>query len=42
MADEILVDLTKSGSGVDYADAIRNAIYREIEGVRIPFAAPQT
>lgn len=42
IGDEILVDLMKSGCGVDYADAIRDAVYREIEGVRIPFASPQT
>jgi len=42
VADEILVDLMKSGCGVDYADAIRDAVYREVEGVRIPFASPQT
>jgi hypothetical protein len=42
VADEILVDLMKSGCGVDYADAIRDAVYREIEGVRIPFASPRT
>ena len=42
VADEILVDLMKSGCGVDYADAIRDAVYWEIEGVRIPFASPRT
>ena len=42
VADEIMVDLMKSGCGVNYADAIRDAVYREIEGVRIPFASPQT
>ena len=42
VGDEILVDLMKSGCGVDYADAVRDAVWREIEGVRIPFASPQT
>jgi hypothetical protein len=42
VADEILVDLMKSGCGVDYATAIQDAVYREIEGVRIPFASPLT
>lgn len=42
VADEILVDLMKSGGGVDYADAIRDVVFREIEGVRIPFASPLT
>ena len=42
VADEILVDLMKSGCGVDYAEAIKDAVVREINGVRIPFASPQT
>jgi hypothetical protein len=42
VADEILVDLMKSGCGVDYADAIRDAVWREIQGVKIPFASPET
>jgi len=42
VADEIMVDLMKSGCGVSYADAIQDAVYREIEGVRIPFASPWT
>ena len=42
VADEIVVDLMKSGCGVDYSDAIRDALWRNIEGVRIPFASPQT
>jgi hypothetical protein len=42
VADEILVDLIKSGCGVDYAEASRDAVHREINGVRIPFASPLT
>ena len=42
VADEILVDLMKSGCGVDYAEAIKDVVYREIEGVKIPFASPMT
>jgi hypothetical protein len=42
VGDEILVDLMKSGCGVDYAQAIQDAIHREINGVRIPFASPLT
>jgi hypothetical protein len=42
VGDEILVDLIKSGCGVDYAEAIKDAEFSEIEGVRIPFASPQT
>lgn len=42
VADEILVDLMKSGCGVDYAGAIKDAVWHEIEGVKIPFASPAT
>jgi len=41
VADEIVVDLMKSGCGVDYAEAIRDVVYREVDGVRIPFASPK-
>lgn len=36
VGDEILVELIKSGCGVDYAE------FSEIDGVRIPFASPRT
>ena len=42
VGDEIVVDLMKSGCGVDYAQAIQDAIHREINGVLIPFASPRT
>jgi hypothetical protein len=42
VGDEITVDLMKSGCGVDYAQAIEDAVHREVEGVRIPFASPRT
>ena len=42
VGDEILVDLMKSGCGVTYADAIKDALVFDIEGVPIPFASPQT
>ncbi len=42
VADEILVDLMKSGCGVTYADAIQDAVWSEIDGVRIPFASKST
>ena len=35
VGDEILVDLMKSGCGVDYAEAIKDVQFHEIEGVRI-------
>lgn len=42
VGDEILVDLMKTGCGVGYAEAIKDAVWREIEGVKIPFASPAT
>ncbi len=42
VADEILVDLMKSGCGVTYADAAKDAMLVDINGVRVPFASPQT
>jgi hypothetical protein len=42
VGDEILVDLMRSGCGVDYAEAARTAVVREIDGVPVPFASPQT
>ena len=32
----------KSSCGVDYAEAIKDAEFSEIDGVRVPFASPQT
>jgi hypothetical protein len=42
VGDEVLVDLMRSGCGVTYAEAIRDAIFFEINGVRVPFASPKT
>jgi hypothetical protein len=42
VADEFLVDLMKSGCGVMYAEACRDAAWQEVQGIRIPFASPQT
>src|SRR2546426_2832781 len=42
IGDEVLVDLMKSGCGVAYAEAIRDAIFFDINGTRIPFASPKT
>lgn len=42
VADEFVVDLMKSGCGVDYATAINDAVWREVLGVRIPFASKTT
>ena len=42
VADEFVVDLMKSGCGVDYATAVKDAVWREVLGVRIPFASKAT
>jgi hypothetical protein len=42
VADDFMVDLMKSGCGVFYADAIQDAVWREVSGVRIPFASKRT
>ena len=41
VADEILVDLMASASGIDYAEASKSVIIREVGGVPIPFASPE-
>lgn len=41
VADEIVVDLMKSASGIDYAEALEGVVIREIGGVAIPFASPE-
>ncbi|MEA3188275.1 MAG: hypothetical protein QOD99_2105 [Chthoniobacter sp.] len=41
VADEVLVDLMRSASGIDYAEASQHAVVREVQGVPIPFASPQ-
>jgi len=41
VADEVLVDLMGSASGIEYAEAAREVVVREIDGVAIPFASPQ-
>jgi len=42
VADEILVDLMRSGCEVHYAEARSDAQLVEVEGVAIPFASPLT
>ena len=42
VGDEVLVDLMKSGCGITYADAIKDAIVYDLDGVKAPFASPQT
>lgn len=41
VGDEILVDLMRSAGGIDYAEAIKDVVVREIDGVPIPFASPR-
>lgn len=41
VADEILVDLMASASGIDYAEASKSMVTREVGGVPIPFASPE-
>ncbi len=41
VADEILVDLMRSAGGIDYAEAAKDVVTHEIDGVTIPFASPR-
>jgi len=41
VADEILVDLMCRAGGIDYAEAAKSVIVRDVGGVPIPFASPQ-
>jgi phosphoserine phosphatase len=41
VGDEILVDLMVSAGGIDYAEAARDVVVREVDGVPIPFASPR-
>ncbi|MHB8521028.1 MAG: hypothetical protein ACYDH9_09750 [Limisphaerales bacterium] len=41
VADEILVDLMRSAGGIDYAEASKDVVVREVGGVPIPFASPR-
>ena len=42
VGDEVLVDLMKSGCGVTYGDAIKDAVVEPVDGVPIPFASVAT
>lgn len=42
VGDEVLVDLMKSGCGVAYSDAIKDALVFDVQGVPVPFASPHT
>jgi hypothetical protein len=41
VADEIVVDLMTSASGLDYAAASQHVVRHEVDGVSIPFASPR-
>ncbi len=41
VGDEILVDLMRSAGGIDYAEASKHIVVRELGGVPIPFASPR-
>jgi len=41
VADEIPVNLMCSAAGIDYAEAARDVVVREIDSVSIPFASPR-
>lgn len=41
VADEILVDLMCSAGGIDYDEAVKDVVVREVGGVAIPFASPR-
>ena len=39
VADEVVVDLMKSASGIEYAEAAQDVVIRTVQGVPIPFAS---
>jgi len=41
VGDEILVDLLRSAGGIEYAEAAKEVVVREVDGVPIPFASPR-
>lgn len=41
VGDEILVDLMRSAGGIEYAEAAKDVVIREVDGVPIPFASPR-
>jgi len=41
VADEIIVDLMRSAGGIEYEEAAKDIMVREIQGVPIPFASPR-
>lgn len=41
VGDEIMVDLMRTAGGIDYAEAAKHVVVRELGGVPIPFASPR-
>jgi phosphoserine phosphatase len=41
VGDEIVVDLMRSAGGIEYAEAARDVVVRQVDGVAIPFASPR-
>jgi hypothetical protein len=41
VADEVLVDLMRSAGGIEYEEAAKDVVVREVQGVPIPFASPR-
>ena len=41
VGDEILVDLMVSAGGINYFEAAKDVVVREVDGVPIPFASPR-
>ena len=41
VADEILIDLMATASGIEYAEASKSMVIHELDGVAIPFASPE-
>jgi hypothetical protein len=41
VCDEVVVDLMKSACGIEYAEAARDVVIREVQAVPIPFASPR-
>src|SRR5689334_13875412 len=41
VGDEILVDLMRTAGGIDYEEASKDVVVREVDGVAIPFASPR-
>lgn len=41
VADEVVVDLMGTACGIDFKSAISRVIWKDVEGVRIPFGSPE-